>query len=357
MIKLFRLESLDSAFDFFIGLVDNVAVTRQTTSRRSALLFLSLVVLAGGACANFQRRAGEPQTPPTLVAERRLRYAILTPVAVTADPNIAVPRTHEVELWQGVWSYMGQVGLQVVADPAQPHDVDVRLAMNVLGVSLLMRGSASLQVLAGGQIIDQMSTPEEIEPAPSFGKSMARGLVEALVHSAPLALFADTHTGSAPSMPGSTSTSGPAASGPAGPAFDGTAGVLPVEGPVAASGIAPSGSGSAQTPAVAVTTPAGSAAGVDRVAAAKASTRQGSAYYDVGRYADAYLEFERAYLLEQDPALLYNMGQCQRKLGKVDEAVHFYRTYLRRAPQGASAADAEKRIRELETPSAAKTKK
>jgi tetratricopeptide (TPR) repeat protein len=83
-------------------------------------------------------------------------------------------------------------------------------------------------------------------------------------------------------------------------------------------------------------------------AAARAHTRQGSAYYDLNRFREAYTEFEQAYLLEQDPALLYNMGQCQRKLGNSEEALHFYKTYLRRAPQGPSSAEAEKRIRELE---------
>jgi tetratricopeptide (TPR) repeat protein len=95
----------------------------------------------------------------------------------------------------------------------------------------------------------------------------------------------------------------------------------------------------------------------DGIAAAKAHTRQGSALYDLGRYTDANAEFERAYLIEQDPALLYNMGQCHRKLGNADEAVHFFRTYLRRSPSGPFAGAAEKRIHEIEAESAAKPKK
>jgi tetratricopeptide (TPR) repeat protein len=95
-------------------------------------------------------------------------------------------------------------------------------------------------------------------------------------------------------------------------------------------------------------------AGADGIAAAKAHTKQGAAYYDLGRYADADAEFEAAYLIEQDPALLYNMGQCQRKMGRSEEAVHFFRTYLRRSPNGPFAAAAEKRIKEIEGEARAK---
>ena len=94
--------------------------------------------------------------------------------------------------------------------------------------------------------------------------------------------------------------------------------------------------------------------GPDGIAAAKAHTKQGAAYYDLGRYADANAEFENAYLIEQDPALLYNMGQCQRKLGKSDEAVHFFRTYLRRSPNGPFASAAAQRIKEIDVETKAK---
>jgi Tetratricopeptide repeat len=327
-------------------------VNRQTVFFRLAPTVLIALSAFGGACANFPQRisggggAAPQQIPATLIAERRLRYAVPCPVAVTAAPEITVPQVHEIELWQSVRSYMAQVGLEVVADPAQPHDVDVALAMNILGVSLLMRGSASLQVTSAGQVIDRVSTPLEIEPAVGFGKSMARELVEALVHSSALAAFADARTGSSPAataavpMPGAAGAGAPLVTS-----------VVATDGTPAAATAAPPG-------ATLLTTPAGPpASGPDRVATAKAHARQASAYYDVGRYADAFAEFEQAYLIEQDPALLYNMGQCQRKLGNVAEATQFYRTYLRRAPHGPSAPDAEKRIRELESQPPAKTKK
>ena len=83
-------------------------------------------------------------------------------------------------------------------------------------------------------------------------------------------------------------------------------------------------------------------------AAARAHARQGLALYDLKRFQESFNEFEQAYLIEQDPALLYDMAQCQRKLGNNEEALHFYRTYLRRVPKGPSAVEAEKRAREIE---------
>jgi tetratricopeptide (TPR) repeat protein len=103
-------------------------------------------------------------------------------------------------------------------------------------------------------------------------------------------------------------------------------------------GSAPS-SGAAPAPA----DPPGSS-----TAAARAHARQGLAFYDLKRFQEAFGEFEQAYLIEQDPALLYDMAQCQRKLGNNEDALHFYRTYLRRVPKGPSAVEAEKRAREIE---------
>ena len=85
-----------------------------------------------------------------------------------------------------------------------------------------------------------------------------------------------------------------------------------------------------------------------KTAGARAHMRQGSAYYDLNHFREAYDEFEQAYLLEQDPALLYNMGQCQRKLGHTEDALHFYKTYLRYAPSGPRSVEAQNHIRDLE---------
>lgn len=45
---------------------------------------------------------------------------------------------------------------------------------------------------------------------------------------------------------------------------------------------------------------------------------------------------------------LYNIAQCHQKLGHVDEALTFYKTYLRRAPDALNRSEVERRIQDLE---------
>jgi tetratricopeptide (TPR) repeat protein len=71
-------------------------------------------------------------------------------------------------------------------------------------------------------------------------------------------------------------------------------------------------------------------------------------FYDVGRYGDAIDEYQKVYLLVSDPILLYNIGQAYRLWDKPDEAVRFYRNYLRRSPSADNRADVEKKIADLE---------
>jgi len=320
-------------------------------SSRLASLGLAWLSLAGvvSACNGnlLQGHTDQPQTPPTLVAERKVRYAVLGPVAVTAAPDLTVPGSIPDELQQWVQRYMEQVGLRVVTDAAQPHELDVHLGLNVAGAALLMRGSATMDVAAAGQAVAKIITDERIDPASGFGRSLARDLVESLVHADAVASAADASAARgdvppAPSPPaGTTVADAPPAEAPA-------AAVAPVPVGTTASLAGPAEPAGAPAAPPSTARAALPPTGADGIAAAKAYTKQGAAYYDLGRYADANAEFESAYLIEQDPALLYNMGQCQRKMGKSEEAVHFFRTYLRRAPSGPFASAAEKRIKEIE---------
>ncbi len=49
-----------------------------------------------------------------------------------------------------------------------------------------------------------------------------------------------------------------------------------------------------------------------------------------------------------DPVFLFNIAQCHRKMGHDKEAVDFYKSYLRNAPNAPNRADVQKRIQELE---------
>ena len=70
--------------------------------------------------------------------------------------------------------------------------------------------------------------------------------------------------------------------------------------------------------------------------------------YDLAEYEAALLEFKEAYRINGDPAFLFNIAQCHRKLGHPADAVTFYRTYLRRAPNSPHRPDVEKFIADLE---------
>ncbi len=54
--------------------------------------------------------------------------------------------------------------------------------------------------------------------------------------------------------------------------------------------------------------------------------------YDLGNAEDALRDIKRAYLLDPRPGLLFNLGQCQRKLKHWEDAETAYRNYLRYRP-------------------------
>jgi len=71
--------------------------------------------------------------------------------------------------------------------------------------------------------------------------------------------------------------------------------------------------------------------------------------YQLGEYAEALREFREAYRLKPDPSYLFNIGQCQRKLGQRDEAIGTFRSYLGYLPATSERrSDIEKLVAELE---------
>jgi tetratricopeptide (TPR) repeat protein len=76
--------------------------------------------------------------------------------------------------------------------------------------------------------------------------------------------------------------------------------------------------------------------------------QKGITHYDIKEYAEALVEFKNAYRLVPDPAFLYNIAQCYRKLGSDVEALDFYRNFLRRFPTAPNRSEVERRIQELE---------
>ena len=92
-------------------------------------------------------------------------------------------------------------------------------------------------------------------------------------------------------------------------------------------------------------------AGVARADPARAREHfeKGKRYFQVDEYRKAIEEFKAAHIEEPDPAFLYNIAECHRRVGENKEALTFYRRYLTHAPPNApSRPVVEKRIAEIE---------
>jgi tetratricopeptide (TPR) repeat protein len=81
---------------------------------------------------------------------------------------------------------------------------------------------------------------------------------------------------------------------------------------------------------------------------AKEHYEMANRFYDVGKYGDAINEYEQAYLLVEDPALLFNIGQAYRLWDHPEDAIRSYKNYLRRRPDASNRADVERKIADLE---------
>ncbi len=70
--------------------------------------------------------------------------------------------------------------------------------------------------------------------------------------------------------------------------------------------------------------------------------------YDTGSYQQALVDLERAYELDPRPALLFNVGLCQRALGRHRAAAIALRSYLREMPRARNRAKAEALLAEMD---------
>jgi tetratricopeptide (TPR) repeat protein len=71
-------------------------------------------------------------------------------------------------------------------------------------------------------------------------------------------------------------------------------------------------------------------------------------HFRLGEFEQALHDFQDAYRLRQDPALLFNIAQCYKHLGRLDDSLHSYRSYLRDAGNVPNRETVEKSIAELE---------
>src|SRR5439155_20019807 len=89
-----------------------------------------------------------------------------------------------------------------------------------------------------------------------------------------------------------------------------------------------------------------SSVSMTRPAAAQATTRptakgyleHGLRLYGDGQYDAAIRELRLGYALEPLPQILYTLGQAERKLGRCDQAIGYYKEYLRSADATSAGA-------------------
>ena len=85
-------------------------------------------------------------------------------------------------------------------------------------------------------------------------------------------------------------------------------------------------------------------------ASARAHFDRGRTFFEVDEYRKAIAEFKAAHIEKPDPAFLYNIAECFRRLGEVPEALQFYRRFLATAsPDDKTRPVVEQRIADLKT--------
>jgi len=83
-------------------------------------------------------------------------------------------------------------------------------------------------------------------------------------------------------------------------------------------------------------------------AQARVHFERGRTFFEVDEYRKAIAEFKAAHIEKPDPAFLYNIAECHRRLGEVGDALVFYRRFLATAPQTDKTRPlVEQRIAEL----------
>ena len=236
---------------------------------------------------------------------RGLRVRVLEDMGFVAEGD-ADPRLNE-RMKAAVQAELVKAGLKVLHGREGRPDVDIRLEIRVTAVVYFLHGHLILTAESDGIAIGIAATSDEFHRDKDFPTIMAQKAVSALLRSPGLAEFAERKNPRA---------------------------VIVRSEPREPAARAPVGESKPKPEAV---------------AKAKEHFKQGTRHYELGHYQEALVEYEAAYMEVPDPAFLYNIGQCHRKMGNAKEAISFYKSYLRNAPNAPNRADVQKRISELES--------
>jgi tetratricopeptide (TPR) repeat protein len=89
---------------------------------------------------------------------------------------------------------------------------------------------------------------------------------------------------------------------------------------------------------------------------AKSLYDSGMKHYNLAELDAALRDFKEAYRLKPDPAFLFNIAQCHRRLDDPATAATFYRSYLRESPEATNRAEVNQLLAEMDAAVAAKAK-
>jgi tetratricopeptide (TPR) repeat protein len=103
----------------------------------------------------------------------------------------------------------------------------------------------------------------------------------------------------------------------------------------------------AQAPAAAAPAAAPAPAGASDEAAARAAFEKGTSAYALGDFAEAAKQYEAAFRLKMDPALLYNAAQAHRRANNRTRAIELYENLLRVFPNAPNRDVARQHLDEL----------
>lgn len=273
--------------------------------RHLGILSIFLGLGCGGLFASSPSAGGEAPTVEMSPAVRALRVRVLADMGFVAEGD-ADPGLNE-KMKAAVQAELVAAGLTVLRGSDGKPDADIRLEIRVTAVVYLLHGHLTLTAESEGVALAVASTGDEFYREKEFATFMAKKAVSALLRSPGLAEFAAKKH---PHAAGASNNTQPASTRAA---------------------------------------PAESKPKSEAAAKSKEHFDQGTRRYELGHYQEALTEYEAAYMEVPDPAFLFNIGQCHRKMGHDKEAARFYKSYLRNAPNAPNRADVQKRINELES--------
>jgi tetratricopeptide (TPR) repeat protein len=85
----------------------------------------------------------------------------------------------------------------------------------------------------------------------------------------------------------------------------------------------------------------------DKAGQARAHYEQATAHFAVGEFAEAAAEYQAAFKLRPDPALLYNAAQSYRLANNPEKALILYKNYLQLYPNESNSDEVRRQIEKL----------